>query len=193
MFWRRSRALSKEIRASSPARLRLSSARRSLVYVPLTEGERTDTDASCWRWDDRDLDLVEVECAMSSSRSTLSRHCFMAPGEAMELGGCRSNSLVADNTPGTTLDGVQDVCAAICCRAACTAAVPGTGQLGTCGVEETTSSSTRKFVEVSARCSMICTIMLSEKTDKNLMPRPLPGVPNVGEGILRPGGGVHPP
>jgi hypothetical protein len=161
--------------------------------VPLTEGERTDTDASCWRWDDRDLDLVEVECAMSSSRSTLSRHCFMAPGEAMELGGCRSNSLVADNTPGTTLDGVQDVCAAICCRAACTAAVPGTGQLGTCGVEETTSSSTRKFVEVSARCSMICTIMLSEKTDKNLMPRPLPGVPNVGEGILRPGGGVHPP
>jgi hypothetical protein len=35
MFWRRSRALSKEIRASSPVRLRLSSAQRSLVCVPL--------------------------------------------------------------------------------------------------------------------------------------------------------------
>jgi hypothetical protein len=87
MFCRRSRALSKEIRASSPARLRLSSARRSLVCAPLTEGERTDTDASCWRRDDRGLDLVEVECAMSSSRSTSSRYCFMAPGEAVELGG----------------------------------------------------------------------------------------------------------
>jgi hypothetical protein len=37
MFWRCSRALSKEIRASSPARLRLSSAWRSLVCAPLTE------------------------------------------------------------------------------------------------------------------------------------------------------------
>jgi hypothetical protein len=55
--------------------------------VPLTEGERTDADASCWRRDDRGLDLVEVECAMPSSRSTLSCHCFMAPGEAVELGG----------------------------------------------------------------------------------------------------------
>jgi hypothetical protein len=34
---------------ASPARLRSSSARRSLVCVPLTEGERTDVDASCWR------------------------------------------------------------------------------------------------------------------------------------------------
>jgi hypothetical protein len=46
MFWRRSRALSKEIRASSPTRLQLSSTQRSLVCVPLTEGERTDVDAS---------------------------------------------------------------------------------------------------------------------------------------------------
>jgi hypothetical protein len=86
MFWRRSHALSKETRASSPALLRLSSARRSLVCAPLTEGERTDADASCWRRDDRGLDLVEVECAMLSSRSTSSRHCVMAPGEAVELG-----------------------------------------------------------------------------------------------------------
>jgi hypothetical protein len=193
MFWRHSRALSKETRASSPARLRLSSARRSLVCAPLTEGERTDADASCWRRDDRSLDLVEVECAMPSSRSTSSRHYFMAPGEAVELGGWRSNSLAADNAPGAVLDGVWDVCAVVCCRAAYTAAVPGTGRLGTCGVEETASSSTRKSVEVSARCSTICTIMLSEETSKNLMPSPLPGAPNVGEGILRPGGGVHPP
>jgi hypothetical protein len=87
MFCRRSRTLSKEIRASFPARLRLSSARRLLVCAPLTEGERTDADASCWRRGDRGLNLVEVECAMPSSQSTSSRHCFMAPGEAMELGG----------------------------------------------------------------------------------------------------------
>ena len=87
MFWRHTRALSKETRASSPARLRLSSARRSLVCAPLTKGERTDADASCWRRDDRGLDLVEVECAMPSNRSTSSHHYFMAPGEAVELGG----------------------------------------------------------------------------------------------------------
>jgi hypothetical protein len=87
MFCRRSRALSKETRASSPACLRLSSAQRSLVCAPLTEGERTEADASRWCRDDRGLDLVEVECAMPSSRSTSSRHCFMAPGEAVELGG----------------------------------------------------------------------------------------------------------
>jgi hypothetical protein len=166
MFWRRSRALSKEIWVSSPTRLPLSSARRLLVCVPLTESERTDADASCWCRDDRDLDLVKVECAMPSSRSMSSCHCFMAPGEAVELGGCRSNSLAASNAPEATLDDVRDVCAAVCCRAACTAAVPGTGRLGTCGVEETTSSSTRKSVEVSARCSTICTIMLSEKPAK---------------------------
>jgi hypothetical protein len=130
---------------------------------------------------------------MPSSRSTSSRHCFMAPGEAVELGGCRSNSLAADNAPGAALDGVRDVCAAVCCRAACTTAVPGTGRLGTCGMEETTSSSTRKSIKVSVRCSTICTIMLSEKTSKSKnLTSPLPGAPNAGEGILRPGGGVHP-
>jgi hypothetical protein len=89
----------------------------------------------------------------------------MAPGEAVELGGCHSNSLAADNAPGVSLDGVRDVYAAMCCRAACTAAVPGTGRLGTCGVEEAASPSTAKSTEVSARCSMICTIML-EQGDK---------------------------
>jgi hypothetical protein len=172
MFWRRSRALSKETLASSPARLRSSSARRSLVCAPLTEGEHTDADTSCWRRDDRGLDLVEVECAMPSSRSTSSRHCFIAPGEAVELGGCRSNSLAADNAPGFALDGVRDACAAVCCRAACTVAAPGTGRLGTSGVEEATSSSTSKSIEVSARCSTIRTIMLIEETSKNLQPSP---------------------
>jgi hypothetical protein len=60
-------------------------------------------------------------------------------------------------------------------------------------MEETASSSTRKSVEVSARCSTICTIMLNEEISKNLMHSPLPGASNVREGILRPGGGVHPP
>jgi hypothetical protein len=51
----------------------------------------------------------------------------MAPSEAVELGGCRNNSLAADNASGNALDGVWDVCAAVCCRAACTTVVPGTG------------------------------------------------------------------
>jgi hypothetical protein len=172
MFWRRSCALSKETLASSPARLLSSSARRSLVCAPLTEGERTDADASYWHRDGHGLDLVEVECAMPSSRSTSSRHCFMAPSEAVELGGCRSNSLAADNAPGVALDGVRDVCAAVCCRAACTVAAPGTGRLGTSGVEEAASSSTSKSIKVSARCSTIRTIMLIEETSKNLKPSP---------------------
>jgi hypothetical protein len=162
MFWQRSRALSKDTQASSPARLRLSSARKLLVCAPLTEGERTDVDASGWRRDGRVFDLVEVECAIPSSRSTSPRHCFMAPGEAVELGGCRNNSLAADNAPRDALDGVRDVCAAVCCRAACTTGVTGAGRLGTCGVEEAASPSTAKSTEVSARCSMICTIMLGQ-------------------------------
>jgi hypothetical protein len=86
----------------------------------------------------------------------------MAPGEAVELGECRNNSLAADNAPGDALDGVRDVCAVVCYRAACTAAVPGTGRLETCGVEEVAYPSTAKSTEVSARCSMICTIMLGQ-------------------------------
>jgi hypothetical protein len=96
----------------------------------------------------------------------------MNPDEAVELGGCRSNSLAADNAPGVTLDGVRDVCAAVCCRVACTAAMPGKGRLGTCGVEEAASSSPTKSTKVSAWCSTICTIMLSEETSKNLKPSP---------------------
>jgi hypothetical protein len=161
--------------------------------VALIEGERTDVVASRWRRDDRGLDLVEVECAMPSSWSTSLRHCFMAPDEAMELGGWHSNSLAVDNALGAALGGVWDACAGVCCRTACTAAAPDTGRLDTRGTEDATSSSTTKSSKVSARCSMICTIMPSKKTSKNLKPSPLPGAPNVVEGILQPGGGVHPP
>jgi hypothetical protein len=130
-----------------------------LVCAPLTEGERTDADASCWRRDDRVLDLVEVECAIPSSRSMSSRHCFMAPGEAVELGGCRNNSLAADSAPGDALDGVRDACAAVCCVHSSSA---WQWRLGTCGVEEVASPSTAKSTEVSAWCSMICIIMLGQ-------------------------------
>jgi hypothetical protein len=86
----------------------------------------------------------------------------MAPGEAVELGGCHNNSLVADNAPGVSLDGVRDICAVVRCRAVCTAAVPGTGRLGACGVEEAASPSTAKSIKVSTWCSTIFTIMLEQ-------------------------------
>jgi hypothetical protein len=192
-FCRCSRALSRKTRASSPARLRLSSAQRSSVCAPLIEGERTDAVASCWCRDGRGLDLVKVECAMPSSRSTSSRHCFMAPDEVVELGGWRSNSLAADNAPGAALDGFRDACAGVCYRVACTAAAPVTGRLDTRGTKDTTSSFTMKSFEVSARCSTICTIMPSKKTSKSLMPKPPTWRAKCRRGNLRPGGGMHLP
>jgi hypothetical protein len=193
MFWWRSRALSREILASSPVRLRLSFARRSSVCAPLTEGERTDAVASRWRRDDRGLDLVEVECAIPSSQLTSSRHCFMAPGEAVELGGWRSNSLAADNAVGVALDGVRDTCAGVRCCTACIAAAPDSGRSGTRGAEDATSCSIAKSSEVSARCSMIRTFMLSEGTSKNFKPSPYLAR-QMSEGkSFRPGGGLHPP
>jgi hypothetical protein len=50
---------------------------------------------------------------MPSRRSTSLRHCFMAPGEAVELGGSHNNSLAADSAPDAALDAL-DVCAGIC-------------------------------------------------------------------------------
>jgi hypothetical protein len=163
MFYQCSRALSRETRASSPARLWLSSTRRSLdfsretgasstvrrrlssalrssVGAALTEGERTDADASCWRRDDRGLGLVEAECAMPRRRSTSLHHCFMALGEAVELGGWRSNSLAADSAPPAALDAL-DAYVGVCCHAECTAtAAPGAGRLVARGAEEVASS-----------------------------------------------------
>jgi hypothetical protein len=80
----------------------------------------------------------------------------MAPGEAMELGGLRSNSLAADNAPpGAALDGVLDVCAGVCCRTACIAAAPGTGRLEPHGKEDAAPSSIKKSSGDMSRCSMI--------------------------------------
>jgi hypothetical protein len=130
---------------------------------------------------------------MPSRRSTSSHHYFMVPGEAVELGGWHSNSLAADSTPGATLDAL-DVCAGVCFHAECTtAAALGAGRLVARGVEEAAASSTMKSSSMKSWCSTMWTMVSSRKTGKNLKPSPLPGVPNVGEEILWPGGGTHPP
>jgi hypothetical protein len=77
------------------------------------------------------------------------------PGEAMELGGWRSNSLAADNAPGAALDGARDIYVGVCCCAACTAAAPGTGRLEPRGIEDAASSSIRKSSGVKLQCSSI--------------------------------------
>jgi hypothetical protein len=181
---RRSSSLSRGTCASSTARLRLSSGRRSSVGAALTKGERTEADASYWRQDARGLGLTEPECATPRRRSTLSRHCLVAPGEAVELGGWRNNSLAVESAPaGATPDGVWDACAGVCCRAERIAAAPGVGRPELHDVEDAKSSSMGKSSEVSSRCSVIWTIVSNRKTSKNFEPSPLPGAPNVGEEI----------
>jgi hypothetical protein len=92
---------------------------------------------------------------MLRSQTTSSCHCLMAPGEAVELGGLRNNSLAADNAPpGAALDGVLDVCTGVCCRAACIAA-PGAGRLEPHGMEDAAPSSLRKSSGDKSRCSTI--------------------------------------
>jgi hypothetical protein len=189
----RSLDLPRETGASSPTRRRLSSARRSSVGAALTEGERSDADASCWRQDDRGLGLVEPECAMPSRRSTSSRHCFMAPGEAVEQEGWRNSSLAADSALGAALDAL-DASAGVCCRAECTTtATLGAGRLVACGVEEAASSSSMKSSGTKSWCSTMWTMMSSRRTSKNLKPRPPTWRAKCRRGILRPGGGMHPP
>jgi hypothetical protein len=90
---------------------------------------------------------------MPSNRSTSSRHYFMAPGEAVELGGWRNNSLAMDSALGAALDALAD-CAGVCCRAERTAAAaPGAGQLEARGVEETAPSSMGKSSGMKSWCS----------------------------------------
>jgi hypothetical protein len=79
----------------------------------------------------------------------------MAPGEAVELGGWRSNSLAVDSAPGAALDGAWDDCAGVCCHAACTAAAPGVGRLEARGMDDAASPSIRKSSGVKSRCSTI--------------------------------------
>jgi hypothetical protein len=91
---------------------------------------------------------------MLSRRLTSSRHCFMALGEAVELGGWRSNSLAADKAPGAALDAL-DVCAGVCCRAERTTSAPGAGQLEARGMEDAASSSIGKSSGMKSWCSTI--------------------------------------
>jgi hypothetical protein len=73
--------------------------------------------------------MAEPGWAVPRRRSTSSRHCLLAPGEAVELGGLQSNSLAADNAPlGKALDGALDVCACVRCYVACIAATPCAGR-----------------------------------------------------------------
>jgi hypothetical protein len=118
---------------------------------------------------------------MPSRRSTSSRHYFMAPGEVVELGGWRNNSLATDSAPGAALDAL-DVCAGVCCRAECTtAAAPGVGRLVARGVEVAAASSIMKSSGKKSWCSTMWTMASSKRTSKNLKPSSLPGAPNVGE------------
>jgi hypothetical protein len=68
----------------------------------------------------------------------------MAPDEAMELGGWRSNSLATDKALGAALDAL-DACTGVCYRTERTTAAPGIGRLEARGVEDTTSSSIEVF------------------------------------------------
>ena len=80
----------------------------------------------------------------------------MHSGKAVEVGGLRRTSLAADNAPlGVALDGVLDVCAGVCYRAACIAAALGAGQLEPRGMEDAAPSSIRKSSEDKSRCSTI--------------------------------------
>jgi hypothetical protein len=108
---------------------------------------------------------------MPSSRSTSSRHCFMAPDEAVELGGWRSNSLAANSAPGAALDAL-DICAGVSCRVECATVALGAERLVACGVDDAGSSSTRKSLGKKSWCSTMWTMVSSRKTSKNLMPDP---------------------
>jgi hypothetical protein len=108
---------------------------------------------------------------MPSRRSTSSRYCFMAPGEAMELGGWHSNSLAADKAPGAALD-TLDVCAGVCCRAEHTAAAPGAGWLEAQGMEDAASSSIGKSLVTKSWCSTIWTMVSSRKIGEKPKAKP---------------------
>jgi hypothetical protein len=109
---------------------------------------------------------------MPSSRTMSSRHCFMAPGEAMELEGWHNNSLAANNAPEAALDAL-DVCVGVCGRAECTAAAAlGDGRSVAQGVEEAASSSNTKSSGMKSWCSTMWTMVSSRKTSKSLAPSP---------------------
>jgi hypothetical protein len=89
-------------------------------------------------------------------------HCFMAPSEAVELGGWHNNSLAADSALGAALDAL-DVCVGVCYRVECTAAAPDTGRLVARGVEDTASSSTGKSSDMKSWCLTMWTMVPSRR------------------------------
>jgi hypothetical protein len=75
-----------------------------------------------------------------------SRHCLIAPGEAVGLGGWHNNSLAAESASmGATPDGVRDACAGVCCRTGRTTVAPSVGRLELRGIEDATSFSMGKL------------------------------------------------
>jgi hypothetical protein len=147
MLSRRLRARSMEVRASSPACLRLSSARRSSVRALLTDGECTEPDAPPWRrcYLDTDPPAEPGEaCARLRRRSTSSRHCLCASGEASSPGGLRSNSLATMRGPfGASTDWATKARLAARCGAARAAALE-VGRREACGIEDATFSPIRR-------------------------------------------------
>jgi hypothetical protein len=84
-------------------------------------------------------------CARLRRRSTLSRHCLCASGEAASPGGLRSNSLAATSGPfGAGCDWTTEACSAARCGAARAAALVG-GRREACGVDDATSSPKRSL------------------------------------------------
>jgi hypothetical protein len=104
----------------------------------------------------------------------------MAPGEAMELEGCRNNSLAADNAPGVALDGVRDVCAAVRrAQQQCLAQ----GDWEPVVWKKKLLPPPRNLPKSQHGAQRFAPSFLSKETSKNLMPSPLPGAPNVREEI----------
>jgi hypothetical protein len=97
---------------------------------------------------------------MPRRQSTSSRHCPTAPGEAVELGGWRSNSLAAESAPaGASPDGARVACAGVCCRAERIVVASSAGQSESYGVADAAPSSKRKSLEASSWCSAIWTMV----------------------------------
>ena len=142
MLSRRSCARPMETRASSPARLQLSSARRSAVRALPIVGKRAVVGAPPYRRRCPDQIPVEpgVAWARMMRRSMSSRHCLITSGEAARSGGLRSSSLAASNgSLGATCAGALGVCSAALYCAPWAAAL-GVGRREACGAGVAASS-----------------------------------------------------
>ena len=178
MLSRRSRARSMETRASSPARLRLSSARRSAVRALPTVGRHAEVGAPpCRR---RCPDPVPVEqgvaWARMMRRSMSSRHCLITSGETASSGRLRSSSLAAANgSLGATCAGALGVCSAALYCAPWAAAL-GVGRRKACGAGVAASSPNGWTWN-----STIQAMVMPNGRSSGNQASPLPGAPNVME------------